>query len=111
MMHISHQSIVSELNDCSNECNHCFNDFLNVSDINMLSHCIELTRECADFCQMTASLLSRNSVHAYDVMLLCGKICESCAEECEKHQIDQCKHCANVCRTCAESCNDHLAVN
>ncbi|MGZ6520079.1 MAG: four-helix bundle copper-binding protein, partial [Bacteroidia bacterium] len=39
---------------------------------------------------------------------LCGKICERCATECEKHsEHEHCKKCAEVCRKCAEMCLEH----
>ncbi len=110
-MHKEHEKIIRQLNDCAIECNHCFSECLNEKDITMLARCIELDRECADVCQMTASLLARDSEHAHELMQLCAKVCEACADECSKYQNDHCKRCADICRKCAETCNAHVAVN
>ncbi len=109
-MHKEHEKIILELNACINECNHCFNECLNEKDVKMLAKCIQLNLECADFCQLSSTLIARNSEQAHEMLLLCAKVCERCADECVKHQNDHCKHCAEVCRKCAETCNEHLAV-
>jgi len=34
----------------------------------------------------------------------CADICEACAVECDKFDMDMCKQCAQVCRACASEC-------
>ena len=110
-MHKEHQELIRQLNACTDECNHCYNECLNEKDVTMLARCIELDRECADICQWTASLLARDSEHGHELMHLCAKVCEACADECAKHEHEHCKRCAEACRKCAETCNAHETVN
>ncbi|HKR06979.1 MAG TPA: four-helix bundle copper-binding protein [Bacteroidia bacterium] len=106
-MHQEHKEIIRQLNDCANECNHCFNACLQEDDVKMMARCIELDRDCADICQLTASMLARNSEHAHHLLKECADICEACAEECAKHKNEHCKSCAEACRKCAEACATH----
>jgi hypothetical protein len=106
-MHKENQEIIRELNACTDECNHCYNECLNEKDVTMLARCIELDRECADICQWTASFLARDSEHAHDLIQLCAKICEACADECTKHDMEHCRQCARACRACSETLLHH----
>lgn len=110
-MHKKDLETIRQLNDCANECNQCFSKALDEVDVSMFARCIELDRECADICQLTASFLARDSEHAHELMQLCAKICDECADECAKHQDDHCKRCAEACRACADTCIGHLAVH
>ncbi|HWS20075.1 MAG TPA: four-helix bundle copper-binding protein [Nitrososphaera sp.] len=31
-------------------------------------------------------------------------VCDACAQECQRHEVDHCKRCAQACRSCAEEC-------
>ena len=39
-----------------------------------------------------------------ELLELCARMCEQCAAECEKHDMEHCKLCAQMCRECAEDC-------
>lgn len=99
-----HQEIINQLNNCSTECNYCYNECLNEKDVSMMAACIKLDRDCAEICQLTASMLARGSEHGLHLLKECAEICNACADECEKHDNEHCKHCAEVCRKCAEAC-------
>ena len=96
--------ILRELNACATLCNICFSACLNEEDVSIFARCIELDRECADICQLTASVFARDSENADKFLKLCAEICEACADECEKHEQEHCQKCAHVCRTCTEMC-------
>jgi hypothetical protein len=106
-MHTEHKEMIDELNRCANECNHCFSACLEEEDVKMMTRCIELDRECADICQLAASLLARGSENAESYLKVCAEICEACAEECAKHDNEHCKRCAEICSQCAEHCNQY----
>jgi hypothetical protein len=111
MSHGNHQQIISELNNCAAECNHCANACLDEQDVKMLSKCIKLDIDCAEICTLTASLLSRDSEHGHHLLKECVEVCNKCAEECEKHAamgMEHCKTCAEACRACADACSKHL---
>jgi hypothetical protein len=110
---MNHTKLLHELNACTIVCNICYNACLNEEDVTMMAHCIELARECADICQLTASLLTRDSQNIDRFLSLCSEICNTCAGECEKHAYEHCRKCAQVCLKCAEMCMaekeiDHL---
>ena len=36
--------------------------------------------------------------------MLCARMCEECAAECERHDHDACRLNAQICRECAADC-------
>ncbi|MCW3127931.1 MAG: hypothetical protein JWO03_3589 [Bacteroidetes bacterium] len=96
--------LIQQLAECAATCNMCYNACLNEEDVSMMARCIELDRECADICQLTASILARDSENKEKYLSLCADICELCAEECGKHDNDHCRKCGEVCKKCAEDC-------
>lgn len=93
---------LKELDACSTLCNICFDACLHEQDVSIMARCIELNRDCAEMCQVAASVVSRNSEFSDAVLNLCADICIACAEECEKHPTDHCQKTAHVCRTTAD---------
>lgn len=104
MSHETNRTLINALYNCASECNHCFKACLEEDDVKMMIHCIELDRDCADICSLTASLIARDSVHGTHLLKECAEVCEACAEECEKHDSEHCRRCAEACRQCAEAC-------
>lgn len=107
MSHEKNIALIDVLNNCATECSHCAMACLDEQDVKMLAKCIKLNIDCADICRLTASLLSRGSVHGIHLLNECAEVCEACAEECEKHShMEHCKKCAEACRHCAEECSE-----
>ena len=106
MAHKQNQTLIEALNNCAAECNHCATACLDEQDVKMLARCIKLDIDCADVCQLTASLIARGSEHGNHLLKECAEICDACADECEKHadHMDHCKACAEECRKCADEC-------
>jgi hypothetical protein len=70
-----------------------------------LRKCIRLNLDCADICEVTGRVLTRQS--EYDASLTkaqlqaCREACATCAEECERHgEMHHCSICAEACRRC-----------
>lgn len=64
-------------------------------------------RLCLDFAMISAAcatLLARDSGWAGQLCRLCTEVCQTCAVECEKYDMDYCRECAAACRRCAEQC-------
>jgi hypothetical protein len=101
------QEILQELNACAAACNVCYNACLNEEDVDMMTRCIELDRECADICQLTASILARDSENADKYLKFCADICDICAGECKKQDKDHCRECARACSSCAALCRSY----
>ncbi|MBX7533257.1 four-helix bundle copper-binding protein [Qipengyuania sp. 1XM1-15A] len=96
---------------CSLFCTSCA-DACVAEDMDM-AQCIRNCLDCADVCAATARLAVRRTAQNIDVlraqMEACIKACETCAEECEKHDNDHCKWCAKMCRECADDCRKALS--
>ena len=99
-----YQRYIEACMDCAIACNHCASSCLNEDEINSLANCIRLDLECASVCITTAKLMSSDSEFSTHISRLCADICEACATECEKHEMEHCKKCAMACRYCAEQC-------
>ena len=99
--------ITKELNACAILCDACYSGCLQEVDVKAMSNCIKLNRDCAEICRITASFISRDSENIDNFLMLCNEICNTCADECEKHDHDHCKKCAEACNTCAEACHAH----
>lgn len=86
------------------------------SDITTLVKCIRTDLDCADMCDATVKVLTRQT--AYDLVVIrsvvgaCLNTIVACAEECERHAAHH-KHCeisAKVCREAERACRDLLAA-
>ena len=103
--------LVKILAECAEKCNHCASACLEERDMKLLKDCIKLDLDCADICQLTATLIGRDSPHAEHLLKECVEVCTACATECEKHaHMEHCKVCAETCRTCAELCSQVVMV-
>jgi hypothetical protein len=103
----SSQALLQQLLECAIACEHCAMSCLNEEQVNMMTRCIELDRDCADTCLHTAKLVTRESEISDVILAVCEKICRICAEECRKHNNDHCRTCAEICERCAEACHEH----
>jgi hypothetical protein len=97
----------------------CIQDCLELANIcdQMLLFCIEqggkhadpqhinLLRDCAESCIMSASMMARHSRFHGEHCELCAEICGACAQSCEKlGDAPEMKGCAEACRRCEQSC-------
>lgn len=92
------------LTNCINHCNICADDCLEEDNVQMMAQCIRLDRICADACNTLNNVHATQYKEINDLVQYCTKICDDCAEECEKHEHQHCKECAKACRECAEAC-------
>lgn len=101
---------------CSLASTACSDACLAESDIAVLAKCIRNDLDCADLCDATAKVLTRQT--AYDVALMrsvvtaCLNAIVVCAEECERHAAHHkhCEICAMVCREAQNACEAFLAA-
>ena len=106
MEHQKHKELLGILHECMETCNYCYHACLQETDILMMSECIRLDRECADFCAYVEQAISRNTIFLVELIAVCAVICEACGKECKKHLHDHCQQCAEVCFTCADVCRN-----
>lgn len=110
MSHEKFQSCIDACLECAAECNHCATMCLGEKDVAMMSKCIQLDRECSAACLAAAQMMSIGGDHATAFCGTCAEICDACAEECEKHDVDHCQSCAEACRECAHQCRTMARV-
>jgi len=92
--------------DCMQSCERCTAACLSEENVTHMRDCIRLNLLCADICLLSARYMSRQSGFEAEVCDLCKRICEACAEECDKHEMDHCKQCARTCQACAQVCSE-----
>lgn len=97
----TYESTVQACLACATHCEIGGSECLREKNIEKFARCIELTKNCAAICLLTAKFLSTDSEFIPQVCDLCIEICEACADECAKNYMDEC---AQYCRNCAEEC-------
>ena len=109
-MHQQNQALLQALAACAAACEHCASACLQEEDMQMMVRCIQLDRDCADICTLTARFVARDSPHAPHVMRECIELCQKCHDECAKHQHDHCQQCAQACQQCLEACRAYVGA-
>jgi hypothetical protein len=100
--------------ECSQTCTSCADACLSEEQVVELRKCIRLNLDCADICEVTGRVLSRQT--EYDAptskaqLQTCQEACATCAEECERHaeRHEHCRVCAEACRRCEGACRELL---
>lgn len=69
-----------------------------------LSSCVQICRDCADICNLTARMGARDSVFFSELCKLCDQICRRCIAECSMHDHDCCAECVDACASCITAC-------
>jgi hypothetical protein len=100
---------------CAVSCTSCADACLAEEDVHELVRCIRLNLDCADVCETTGRMLTRQTSSeprlARSMLAACVQTCRVCAEECERHAAhhDHCRICAEDCRRCEQACEELLA--
>jgi hypothetical protein len=106
--------------DCAQACIACADACLGEANVADLVTCIRLNQDCADLCEATGNILSRQVSLDWDIASVsiraCTIACQKCAEECERHaeHMEHCRECAQACRACQRACDvltQHQARN
>ncbi|MGJ7908032.1 four-helix bundle copper-binding protein [Actinopolyspora sp. H202] len=100
--------------ECAQACTTCADACLSEEGLQNLRRCVRLDLDCADICEVTGRVLSRQT--AYDAptskgqLEACRESCATCAKECESHAEthEHCRLCAEACRRCERACEQLL---
>jgi Domain of Unknown Function (DUF326) len=103
-MNHTYETCIEACLACAAACDYCASACLKEANVNEMAKCIQLDMECATVCRASSQLMCLASEHANAMCQLCADICNACAEECKKHNVDHCKKCATICISCAEKC-------
>ena len=102
--------------ECAQACTACADACLSEEGVEKLRKCIRLDLDCADICEVTGRVLTRQT--EYDAptskaqLQACAEACTTCAQECESHagHHEHCRICAEACRRCEEACDQLLSA-
>jgi hypothetical protein len=96
--------------DCAAICTSCADACLGEEDVADMVRCIRLNQDCADTCDATGRILTRQTAPDLGVLRAatqaCATACRACREECERHaqHHEHCRVCAQECARCEEAC-------
>ena len=91
--------------ECARTCGACADACLAEETIAALRRCIRLNLDCADACDATGRMLSRQFEPNLDLLHrqleLCRLACEACGDECARHgeRHEHCRRAAEACRS------------
>ena len=101
---------------CAQACTACADACLSEDMVVELRTCLRSNLDCADICQTTGRVLSRNTGYDGDVtrgqLEACAEACAWSAMECRKYadRHAHCRICADECRRCEDVCRRLLSV-
>jgi len=107
---MKNEKLIHALGNCINHCNYCADACLDEENVKMMVNCIRTDRACAEVCSTLNQLLATGFSDVQDLVRYCERICNICADECEKHEHQHCKDCAEACRKCAAECRNYNAA-
>jgi Domain of Unknown Function (DUF326) len=107
---------IDECVTCAQACTGCADADLSEEMVRELRKCIRICLDCADVCEVTSRVLTRQT--AYDanvaraVVQACIQVSKSCGDECERHAAMHvhCRISAEECRRCEQVCREVLAA-
>ena len=100
--------------ECAQACTSCADACLSEEMVAELRKCIRLDLDCADICDATGRVLTRQTEYdaptSKSLLSACREACATCAEECESHadMHEHCRLCAEACRRCEVACGELL---
>lgn len=102
--------------ECAQTCTACADACLAEESVADLRRCISTDLSCADICDTTGRVLSRQAGFDADlvraVLQACAQACRTCGDECAQHaeMHEHCRICAEACRRCEKACAQVLAA-
>ncbi len=103
-------STIAAIFECADACLSCADACLAEEQVQNLVRCIRLNLDCAEICETTGKILSRQTEADPELLRAqlqaCIVACRRCADECDRHaqMHEHCRICAEVCRECEEVC-------
>jgi hypothetical protein len=100
---------------CAASCTGCADADLGEADVGDLVHCVRLCLDCADVCEATGRIVTRQTSPDVGVIRAvletCVVACRASRAECQRHaeHHEHCRICAEVCSRCEQACEELLA--
>jgi hypothetical protein len=102
--------------ECAQACVACADADLGEDTISHLVKCARLNLDCADMCETTGRVLTRQTGYDRDMIRAiaqaCVQACKLCGDECDRHaqMHEHCRVCAEVCHRCQTACEEVVAA-
>lgn len=106
---MDNKKLINTLGECVTACDYCANACLNKNHVQEMVNCMRVNHVCAEVCSALHQLLVMDYEEVKELVMYCIKVCNDCAEECEKHDQEHCVKCAKACRQCAVECQEFLS--
>ena len=105
---ISMDQCIRDCIACYQECLSCIPHCLSLGGKHVEPKHMTLLMECAQICNMSATLMQLKGDFAFEHCQVCARICDACADSClsiDQHD-SMMQNCADSCRRCTESCRN-----
>lgn len=104
----SMEQCIADCIACYKECTSCISHCLSQGGKHAEQKHITLMMECAQMCNMSATIMQLKGQFAHEHCQLCAKVCDACEESCRSmgENDSMMQKCADMCRKCADSCRN-----
>jgi hypothetical protein len=102
-----HESCLKNCQVCKRECDEAFHACYSAlaDGKKEYARALHLVTDCAAFCDLSATLIARQSPLMTHACAACAEACRLCAAECDDKSNDAAlKDCARACHDCEASC-------
>jgi hypothetical protein len=103
-----HQACLKACQECQQECDETFHHCYTEVAAGKKEHArpLHLVIDCAAFCDLSATVMARESPLMAHACNACAEACKACAAECDRFDSQKMKECANSCRKCERACRE-----
>ncbi|SFR09215.1 four-helix bundle copper-binding protein [Desulfoscipio geothermicus] len=99
-----YSNVLRIVQECEAVCENTFTAVLGRQDVSSRVTQLQLLRDCADICTLTAKYIARCSMFARSLAALCAQVCEVCGNHCLRMPDPVSQHCGRICMDCAREC-------
>jgi hypothetical protein len=101
-----HEGCLKNCQACKRECDEAFHFCASelAGGKKEYAGALHLVADCAAFCDLSATLIARQSQLMVHACAACAKACQDCGAECDKFTDAALKECAKACHDCEASC-------
>jgi hypothetical protein len=101
-----HEDCLKACQECAEECSETFHHCFKLVEQGKKEHAraAHLALDCAEFCGLSACLITRESELMGESCEACADACKKCGDECAKFDSEKMKECVEACRKCERSC-------
>ncbi len=101
-----HETCLKNCQACERECDEAFHFCASelAESKKEYARVLHLVADCAAFCDLSATLIARQSPLMVQACAACAHACQACGAECDKFKDAELKECARACHDCVASC-------